>query len=96
MKTSQFLSFNEVMYSLVMTRQCKTDFPQWNGERIRALRRHLGLTQHEMADILGKQQQGISEWERGASKPRRSSAKLLSMIAKQAKFATSSFSIGSD
>ena len=27
--------------------------PQWDGERIRALRRHLGLTQREMADRLG-------------------------------------------
>lgn len=69
-----------------MGRQYKVDRYQWNGKRIRALRRHLGLTQREMANRLGKYQQGISEWERGIAKPRGSSAKLLSIIAEQANF----------
>jgi len=67
-------------------RQYKVDRYQWNGELIRALRHHLGLTQCEMANRLGKYQQGISEWERGIAKPHGSSAKLLSIIAEQANF----------
>jgi putative transcriptional regulator len=67
-------------------RQYKADHYQWNGKRIRALRYHLGLTQREMANRLGKYQQGISEWERGVAKLRGSSAKLLSIIAEQADF----------
>lgn len=76
-----------------MRKQYEVDQYEWNSERIRALRYHLGLTQREMANRLGKHQQGISEWERGISKPRRSSAKLLSIIAKQARFTIEPFSI---
>jgi len=60
--------------------------PQWDKERIQALRRHLGLTQQEMADRLGTRQQTISEWEVGMYQPRGASSTLLSMIAKEAKF----------
>ena len=69
-----------------MGKQYKVDRHRWNSGRIRALRHHLRLTQREMADRLGKHQQGISEWERGISKPRHSSTALLSIIAEQAKF----------
>ena len=60
--------------------------PQWDSVRIHALRRHLGLTQREMADTLGTRQQTISEWETGMYNPRGASATLLSMVAEQAKF----------
>ena len=60
--------------------------PQWDSEHIQALRRHLGLTQREMADRLGTRQQTISEWEIGMYQPRGASATLLSIIAEQAKF----------
>jgi DNA-binding transcriptional regulator YiaG len=60
--------------------------PQWNSERIRALRRHLGLTQSEMAEKLGTRQQTISEWETNMYRPRGASATLLSIVAEQAKF----------
>ena len=59
---------------------------QWGSERIRALRRHLGLTQHEMAESLGTRQQTISEWEVGMYQPRGASATLLSIVAERAKF----------
>jgi DNA-binding transcriptional regulator YiaG len=59
---------------------------QWDGERIQALRRHLGLTQREMSDRLGTRQQTISEWETGMYQPRGASVTLLSMVAEQAKF----------
>ena len=59
---------------------------QWDNKRIQALRRHLGLTQRELADKLGTRQQTISEWETGMYKPRGASATLLSIVAERAKF----------
>ena len=59
---------------------------QWDNKRIQALRRHLGLTQGELAAKLGTRQQTISEWETGMYKPRGASATLLSIIAEQARF----------
>ncbi len=59
---------------------------QWDNGRIRALRRHLELTQIEMAERLGTRQQTISEWEVGMYQPRGASATLLSIIAERAKF----------
>ena len=49
------------------------DYPQhrrpasgaWDSEKVQALRRHLRLSQAELADRLGTRQQTISEWERG-------------------------------
>ncbi len=59
---------------------------QWNRQRIMALRRHLGLTQSELAEQMGTRQQTISEWETGMYQPRGASAKLLAIIAERAKF----------
>ncbi len=59
---------------------------RWDSEYIQALRRHLGLTQRELAERLGTRQQTISEWETGMYKPRGASATLLSIIAERAKF----------
>ena len=59
---------------------------QWDGKRVQALRRHLELTQHQMAERLGTRQQTISEWETGMYEPRGASSTLLSIIAEQAKF----------
>ena len=59
---------------------------QWDGDSIRALRRHLGLTQQEMAEQLGTRQQTISEWEKEMYRPRGASARLLSMEAERARF----------
>jgi DNA-binding transcriptional regulator YiaG len=69
-----------------MRRDIRKKYVQWDGERVQALRRHLGLTQREMSDRLGTRQQTISEWETGMYRPRGASATLLSMIAEQAKF----------
>jgi len=60
--------------------------PKWDSEHIRTLRRHLGLTQRELADRLGTRQQTISEWEKGMYKPRGASSTVLSIVAEQAKF----------
>ena len=64
----------------------KPDWRQWDRERIRALRRYLGLTQREMADRLGTRQQTISEWEKGMYRPRGASSTLLNIVAERARF----------
>lgn len=69
-----------------MDKRYKIGRSQWDGKRIQALRRHLGLTQRELSDKLGTRQQTISEWETGMYKPRGASATLLSIIAEQARF----------
>ncbi|MFQ5987542.1 MAG: helix-turn-helix domain-containing protein [Dehalococcoidia bacterium] len=58
----------------------------WDREGIRALRRHLGLTQQELADELGTRQQTVSEWETGMYRPRGASSRLLTIVAERAGF----------
>ncbi len=69
-----------------MANQYQAGLRQWDSCRIRALRRHLGLTQQALADRLGTRQQTISEWEIGLYTPRGASATLLSMVAERADF----------
>ena len=69
-----------------MNNQYKVNRTRWDSQSIQTLRRHLGLTQRELADRLGTRQQTISEWETGMYKPRGTSATLLSVIAERAKF----------
>ena len=60
--------------------------PGWEAASVRALRRHLGLSQRGMASELGTRQQTVSEWETGLYRPRGSSARLLTIIAERAAF----------
>ncbi len=69
-----------------MRNQYQVKRMQWDGEHIRALRSHLGLTQRELAERLGTRQQTISEWEKGMYKPRGASSTLLSIVAERANF----------
>ena len=69
-----------------MTNKSKIHLKQWDRVQVQALRKHLGLTQHELSQRLGTRQQTISEWETGMYQPRGTSAMLLTMIAEQAKF----------
>jgi DNA-binding transcriptional regulator YiaG len=69
---------------------------EWDKDRIRALRRHLGLTQQELAQQLGTRQQTISEWETGMYKPRGASAMLLTLVAERAGFQYEANPEGSD
>jgi len=59
---------------------------RWDAGSIQALRQHLRLTQTELSEKLGTRQQTISEWETGIYQPRGASAKLLSIVAEEAKF----------
>ena len=58
----------------------------WDAGGVWALRRHLGLTQQELAEELGVRQQTISEWETGVYKPRGGSSTLLTIVAERADF----------
>lgn len=58
----------------------------WDAEAVRRLREHIGLTQAELAEELNTRQQTISEWERGAYRPRGPSARLLTRVAEDAAF----------
>jgi DNA-binding transcriptional regulator YiaG len=59
---------------------------EWNADTIKALRRHMGLTQQEMSEELGTRQQTISEWETGMYKPRGATRTLLNIVAERAGF----------
>ena len=59
---------------------------QWNKEEIRALRKHLNLTQARLAEKLGTRQQTISEWEKGMYQPRGTSATVLNIVAERSGF----------
>ncbi len=59
---------------------------KWDQEKVRALRRHLRLTQQGLAAELGTRQQTISEWEKGMYRPRGASSTLLTIIAERAGF----------
>lgn len=55
----------------------------WTGEQIKALREFAGWSQQELADRLQVRQQTISDWEVGNHIARRSTNKLLQMIAEE-------------
>lgn len=71
-------------YSVAKRRPARTDI--WDGYRVRALRRHLRLTQEELARELNVRQQTISEWETGQYRPRGAAQRLLTIIAERADF----------
>lgn len=66
--------------------QLKNGTLTWNGELIKGLRRHMNLSQNEMAKRLGVRQQKISEWETGIDKPRSSTCRLFSLVARNVGF----------
>jgi DNA-binding transcriptional regulator YiaG len=69
-----------------MVRKSSIHRTHWDSDTIQALRKHLGLTQHELSQRLGTRQQTISEWETGMYQPRGTSAVLLTIVAEQANF----------
>ncbi len=65
------------------TKRLKYD---WTATSIRALRRHLDMTQQEMSEELGVRQQTVSDWELGYHQPRGGMARLLTIVAERARF----------
>jgi DNA-binding transcriptional regulator YiaG len=64
----------------------KSRVVKWDARSVRGLRRHLDITQSELAAEIGVRQQTVSEWETGAYRPRGASEKLLGMVADKAGF----------
>ena len=60
----------------------------WDADRVRALRDWLDDSQTDLAERLGTRQQTVSEWETGASRPRRMSRRLLQIVAEETGFYT--------
>jgi DNA-binding transcriptional regulator YiaG len=58
----------------------------WDQNAIKALRKHMSLTQAKFAQALGVRRQTVSEWENGVYEPDRSTAKHLELIAEQKGF----------
>ena len=58
----------------------------WDTHRVMALRRHLEMTQEQIAREMGVRQQTISEWETGVYRPRGASRRLLTLIAERTQF----------
>jgi len=56
----------------------------WDAQSVRGLRRHLALTQEQLAEELGVRQQTVSEWETGVYRPRGASGRLLTLVAERA------------
>jgi DNA-binding XRE family transcriptional regulator len=71
---------------IVYNVQREGDIVLWNADLIKALRHHMGMNQAQFSQELGVRQPTISEWETGAYEPRRSSSKLLTLIAERAGF----------
>ena len=62
---------------------------KWTPARIRALRKHMGISQSEMAARLGySRQQTVSELEHGAYPPSPRVGIILDMLAAQHGFDT--------
>ncbi|MEM6255155.1 MAG: helix-turn-helix transcriptional regulator [Cyanobacteria bacterium P01_D01_bin.156] len=58
----------------------------WQQDAIKALRKHMSLTQSQFAEELGVRRQTVSEWENGVYDPDRSKTKFLELIAKNSDF----------
>ena len=58
----------------------------WDASSVKALRRHMALTQDQLAEALGVRQQTVSEWETAAYQPRGASERLLTIVADEAGF----------
>jgi len=56
----------------------------WDATSVRGLRRHMRLTQEQLAEALGVRQQTVSEWETGMYRPRGASERLLTIVADDA------------
>ena len=58
----------------------------WDGDLVRALRDHMGVSQAQLAETLGVRQQTVSEWENEVYVPTRATSKLLTFVAERVGF----------
>jgi DNA-binding transcriptional regulator YiaG len=59
---------------------------RWGSESVKALREHLGVSQADLAKLLGVRQQTVSEWETGMYAPTRARSNHLTLVAERADF----------
>lgn len=57
----------------------------WTGTQIRKARKERGLTQGEMASVMGCRLQTISEWETGLYAPKNAYKRLLGLFFSKGK-----------
>lgn len=57
---------------------------EWNGQKIKKLRKSLGFTQLDMAKEIGAVRQTISKWELEETVPDGMARKLLSIMEEKA------------
>ncbi len=62
----------------------------WDNAAVKALRKHMGLTQAKFSQELGVRRQTVSEWESGLYSPDRSTAKHLERVAQSSNFSPTS------
>ena len=60
----------------------------WDAQAVRQLRRHMGMSQQELAKHLGVRQQTVSDWEIGKHQIQRHLQRMLSMVGEQVGFQT--------
>lgn len=85
----QTVNFNKFEASYQIERKADGEIV-WHQDAIKALRKHMKLTQAQFAEELGVRRQTVSEWENGVYDPDRSKLKFLKLIARQANFEISS------
>jgi putative transcriptional regulator len=56
---------------------------EWNKDTIKKLRKRLGLTQSQFAELLGTAQELISQWENEKRFPSGVSRRLLTLVAEK-------------
>jgi DNA-binding transcriptional regulator YiaG len=82
--TAQTITFHR--FTTHYNVQTKDGTILWDHAAIKALRKHMGLTQAQFSEELGVRRQTVSEWESGLYTPDRSTAKHLKLIAEGQQF----------
>jgi len=62
---------------------CMEPIPEYDAERIRALRKKLQLSQAVLAAVLNTSVSSVRKWEAGDKKPSGPSLKLLNLIERK-------------
>ena len=62
---------------------CMEPIPEYDAERIRALRKKLRLSQAVLAAVLNTSVSSVRKWESGDKKPSGPSLKLLNLIERK-------------
>lgn len=81
---SERVTFRKLVREYKVKRQGDTVL--WDGELVKALRKHMNFNQAQLAEALGVRQQTVSEWETSVYAPSRAMSKYLTIVAERAGF----------